>query len=64
MDRIDEMTNEELQRRGHSDHILRDELGRVDRIFKSHVLTGADLSYWIERRRILNSLIFSGTRVG
>lgn len=61
MERIDEMTNEELERRGHSDHILRYELDRVDRVLKQHALIGSDTSYFAERYSILRKLIHSGT---
>lgn len=62
--KIDEMTNEDLERLGHSDHILRYELDRVERLISKHSLTGTDLDHWFERSRILRSLILSGTRVG
>ena len=63
-DRIDEMSNEELARRGHSEHVLTAELDRVERVIGRHSLIGSDLNYWFERSRILRSLLHSGTRVG
>lgn len=54
---IDEMDNEELARKGHSEHILRYELERVETLTKRHCLTGSDLSYWFDRARIIRRLL-------
>lgn len=61
-DRIDEMSNEELERRGHSEHVLRAELERVDRFVSDRVTTGDDLSYWHNRHRIIGKLLGTGLR--
>jgi hypothetical protein len=62
MERIDEMTNEELARKGHSEAWIREERRRVEDIIKRHVTTGADLSHWFERDKILNTLLHENSR--
>jgi hypothetical protein len=59
---VDEMTNEELQRDGASEHRLQLENSRIDREIMRLVTTGADLSYFIERQRIVRSLLQNGIR--
>jgi hypothetical protein len=60
--RIDEIDNETLARIGHSEHVLRDELARVEALIQRHVLIGSDLSYWHERARIIRRLLHENSR--
>ena len=59
---IDEMSNKELARKGHSEHLLRGELDRVSALIERHALTGEDLGYWFDRAKVLRDLLHSGTR--
>jgi hypothetical protein len=59
---IDEMTNEQLEREGHSAFALEAEAGRIEQVITQNALTGADVSYFIERSRIVRDLIRHGVR--
>lgn len=62
MIRIDEVVNGsladgtvELERFGYGDLVT--ELDRVEEVIEKHSLTGDDISYWVERSKILEQEI-------